>query len=74
MSINEETKEFIQNPSGDEVDKSRSSDSSATSDSSLESLVKQEQTLAFEKLKAELGRDPSQEEVDEWLSAHTESY
>jgi hypothetical protein len=27
-----------------------------------------------EKLKEELGREPTQEELDEWLREHTESY
>jgi hypothetical protein len=43
-------------------------------DSSLEALINQEQTLARRSLQKELGREPTQEEVDEWLSAHTESY
>ena len=43
-------------------------------DSSLEALINQEQSLPHEQLQAELGREPTREEVDEWLRAHTESY
>ena len=43
-------------------------------DSSLQALVNQEQTLARDRLRQEFGREPSQEEVDRWLSEHTESY
>lgn len=43
-------------------------------DSTLEALINQEQTLPHRQLKEKLGRDPTQEEVDEWLNAHTESY
>jgi DNA-directed RNA polymerase specialized sigma subunit len=44
------------------------------SDSSLEALVNQEQNVARRKLQKELGREPTQEEIDRWLQAHTESY
>lgn len=43
-------------------------------DSSLESLIGDEQNLARERLRKELGREPTQEEADEWLNAHTEGY
>ena len=49
-------------------------DDSLQTDSSLEALVNQEQTLAARQLHEELGREPTQEEIDEWLKAHTESY
>lgn len=43
-------------------------------DSSMESLVSQERTLAEEGARRELGREPSPEEADKWLDAHTEGY
>jgi len=43
-------------------------------DSSLEALVGEEQSIARERMRRELGREPSQEEVDRWLSAQTEGY
>lgn len=47
---------------------------SGENDSSLEALVDEEQSIARERLRKELGREPSQEEVDRWLSAQTEGY
>lgn len=43
-------------------------------DSSLQALINQEQTQAREKAREELGREPTQEEIDRWLSEHTEGY
>jgi hypothetical protein len=51
-----------------------SNDKSNGTDSSLQSLVAQEQTVARESLLEELGREPSQEEIDRWISAQTEGY
>ena len=49
-------------------------DSVPGNDSSMEALINQERILARRKLREELGREPTEEEADEWLSAHTESY
>ncbi len=43
-------------------------------DSSLEALVRQEQSDAHNRLRKELGREPTQEEADRWLSEQTEGY
>ena len=43
-------------------------------DSSLEALVCEEQTLARERLREDLEREPTQEEVDQWLNEQTEGY
>lgn len=43
-------------------------------DSSIEALVRQEQTIAKQKLSEELGREPTQPEIDRWLSEQTEGY
>ncbi len=43
-------------------------------DSSLEALVRQEQSDAHKRLREELGREPTQEEADRWLSEQTEGY
>jgi hypothetical protein len=50
------------------------SDSVEENDSSLEALVRQEQTDAHKRLREELGREPTQEEADRWLSEQTEGY
>lgn len=77
MVGNENVEEF--NPPFEEVTREeetlKTPDNSQTGiDSSLEALVDEEQTLAQKQLQDELGREPTQEETDEWLSAHTESY
>lgn len=46
----------------------------SANDSSLEALVNQEEALARRSLQKELGRDPTLEEINEWINAHTESY
>ncbi len=43
-------------------------------DSSLEALVRQEQSDAHNRLREELGREPTQEEADRWLNEQTEGY
>lgn len=40
----------------------------------LEDAARKERGYVRERLKEELGRDPSEEEVDEWLRKHTEGY
>ncbi len=49
-------------------------DAPTENDSSLQSLVGEEQTYARERMRAELGREPTEAEADEWLAAHTEGY
>lgn len=51
-----------------------SDDAPPADDSSLETLIVQEQNLAHRRLREELGREPTQAEADEWLAAHTEGY
>jgi len=43
-------------------------------DSSLEDVARDEREYVRGRLRAELGRDPSEEEIDEWLREHTEGY
>jgi len=40
----------------------------------LSEVVRGEESFVREKLKEELGREPTSEEIDEWLREHTESY
>jgi hypothetical protein len=42
--------------------------------SDLSSVASAEEDFVRERLSAELGRQPTQEEMDEWLREHTESY
>ncbi len=43
-------------------------------DSSLQALVDEEQFFARQRLREEIGREPTQKEVDKWLSEQTEGY
>ena len=42
--------------------------------SELVSVSSVEEAFVRERLSSELGREPTQEEVDDWLREHTESY
>jgi hypothetical protein len=43
-------------------------------ESELSEVAEKEEHFVRERLSEELGRPPTQEEVDEWLREHTESY
>ncbi len=43
-------------------------------DASLDDAVRGEREYVRRRLRNELGREPSEEEVDEWLRQHTEGY
>jgi hypothetical protein len=43
-------------------------------DGSLEETGRREEDYVRERLRADLGREPSEEELDEWLREHTEGY
>lgn len=42
--------------------------------SALEDVAQTEHQYLHERLQAELGREPTEEELDEWLRQHTEGY
>lgn len=73
----EDEKENLTEVAGDKmIDKSVGDSGGAPrgNDSSLKALVNQEQSDARERLREELGREPTREEADEWLNAQTEGY
>ncbi len=41
---------------------------------SIEALVREEQSFVRQKLIDKLGREPTQTEIDQWLSEQTEGY
>ncbi|HZG52328.1 MAG TPA: hypothetical protein VEZ40_09335 [Pyrinomonadaceae bacterium] len=43
-------------------------------DASLEETAEREREYLRSRLRDELGREPSEEELDEWLREHTEGY
>jgi len=46
----------------------------AVGDDSLQDLVRDERELARERATRELGREPNEDEVDDWLRRQTEGY
>jgi DNA-directed RNA polymerase specialized sigma subunit len=42
--------------------------------SELKEVAQNEHEYLHERLRAELGREPTEEELDEWLRQHTEGY
>jgi hypothetical protein len=57
---------------GEGVDDGKGADKGR--DDSLEDAARDERRYAHERLRRELGRDPSEEEVNEWLRQQTEGY
>lgn len=43
-------------------------------DAKLEDVARTEHEYLHERLRKELGREPTEEELDEWLRQHTEGY
>lgn len=43
-------------------------------DPELEDTVQEEQEYLRERLRSELGREPTEQELNDWLREHTESY
>ena len=52
----------------------KNDDSPADSSNDLGSIASDEREFVRETLREELGHDPSEEELNEWLREHTESY
>lgn len=50
------------------------SDEPAENDSSLQALINEEQSFVRQRLREETGREPTQAEIDRWLSEQTEGY
>lgn len=46
----------------------------AGGDDSLQDLSREQRDLARERLSRELGRDPTEDEIDDWLRRQTEGY
>ena len=46
----------------------------AGGDDSLQDLVRDEHELARERATRELGREPTEDEIDDWLRRQTEGY
>jgi cobalamin-dependent methionine synthase I len=46
----------------------------AREDSELEQVAETEHEYLHQRLRQELGREPTEEELDDWLRQHTEGY
>lgn len=55
-------------------DSAGSGDAATTDDASLEDAARREQEYVRERLRGELGREPTDEELREWQRDHTEGY
>ena len=53
---------------------SDSPDGDGGEETSLEDVARDEREYVRGRLRAELSRDPTDEEIDEWLREHTEGY
>jgi hypothetical protein len=60
-------------PSHADADPSRE-DGDAGGDDSLQDLAREQGDFARERLSGELGRDPTEDEIDDWLRRQTEGY
>jgi hypothetical protein len=49
-------------------------DEERVGDDSLQDLSREQRDLARERLGGELGRDPNDDEIDDWLRRQTEGY
>ena len=49
-------------------------DKNVGDESELEQVAENEHKYLHQRLRQELGREPSEEELDEWLRQHTEGY
>lgn len=47
---------------------------SEIADSKLEDVAQTEHDYLHQRLREDLGREPTEEELDEWLRQHTEGY
>lgn len=58
----------------DEDNRDASKAEAAGGDDKLEDIAQDEHEYLLKRLREELGREPTEEELDEWLRQHTEGY
>jgi hypothetical protein len=66
---NGEDKRLVDTP-----EPAREEETGAGGDDSLQDLSREQRDLARERLTQELGRDPTEDEMDDWLRRQTEGY
>jgi hypothetical protein len=55
-------------------DKQGKGSETAESESKLEEIAQTEHEYLHQRLRADLGREPTEEELNDWLRQHTEGY
>jgi hypothetical protein len=58
----------------DTPEPTREDETGAGGDDSLQALAREQRDLARERLTSELGREPTEDEMDDWLRRQTEGY
>ncbi len=58
----------------DTPEPARGEGAGAGGDDSLQDLAREQRDLARERMTQELGRDPTEDEIDDWLRRQTEGY
>jgi DNA-directed RNA polymerase specialized sigma subunit len=58
----------------DTPEPAREEETGARGDDSLQDLAREQRDLARERLTQELGREPAEDEIDDWLRRQTEGY
>jgi hypothetical protein len=56
------------------MDAEHRDDAEAAASPELEDVAEREHAYLHERLRAELGREPTEQELSEWLRQHTEGY
>jgi hypothetical protein len=70
----EEDKRLVDTPEPPHADATSNEETDAVGDDSLQDLVRDERELARESAQRELGREPNEDEIDDWLRRQTEGY
>ena len=68
---NEEDKRLVDTPGPPHAD---ANDAGTDGDDSLQGLAREQRDVARESLTRELEREPTDEEIDDWLRRQTEGY
>jgi len=76
MAVDDENKDAVVGGESSEAGHQRSETDPALpiTESELEDVAETEHEYLHERLREELGREPSEAELDEWLRQHTEGY
>jgi hypothetical protein len=75
INRDEEDKRLVDTPEPPHADAdTNNEETDAVGDDSLQDLAREQPELARERLTRELGREPTEDEIDDWLRRQTEGY